>query len=319
MSIQFLQLIVAVTKCCALSKLRRAVWLTISLHVFYSTTRVSNIVADMHGFISSRPSPLRALLCSPLFSKVAVSWSSPMNQLLRFSCGYTLTSFRQSSSLLFLARPLVRYCWRLWRWVASAALYFAWLAGFRAFSLRERKVSLHTALLSVKEKFLCVVVELWESWILYLIRLLYLHTPFCILRGAVLLCIEDMWALTDDARERLITTWSTKSPSTYRCQDDGKRFTSNSRMYVIYQCWWNREAFLLAPICRILSILIMKIRKCFSSQRPPIILLKEGTDTSQGKPQIISNINACEVVVDAVASTLGPRGMDKLIVDGHGM
>lgn len=55
-----------------------------------------------------------------------------------------------------------------------------------------------------------------------------------------------------------------------------------------------------------------------SAQPAPIILLKEGTDTSQGKPQIISNINACEVVVDAIASTLGPRGMDKLIVDGHG-
>ena len=46
--------------------------------------------------------------------------------------------------------------------------------------------------------------------------------------------------------------------------------------------------------------------------------MKEGTDTSQGKPQIISNVNACEAVVDAVRSTLGPRGMDKLIVDGHG-
>ena len=53
-------------------------------------------------------------------------------------------------------------------------------------------------------------------------------------------------------------------------------------------------------------------------QPTPIILLKEGTDSSQGKPQIISNINACEVIVDAVATTLGPRGMDKLIVDGHG-
>ena len=53
-------------------------------------------------------------------------------------------------------------------------------------------------------------------------------------------------------------------------------------------------------------------------QQAPIILLKEGTDTSQGKPQIISNINACEVVMEAVSSTLGPRGMDKLIVDGHG-
>ena len=57
----------------------------------------------------------------------------------------------------------------------------------------------------------------------------------------------------------------------------------------------------------------------FMYQRAPIILLKEGTDSSQGRPQIISNINACEVVVDAIGSTLGPRGMDKLIVDGHGM
>lgn len=56
----------------------------------------------------------------------------------------------------------------------------------------------------------------------------------------------------------------------------------------------------------------------YLSQQAPIILLKEGTDTSQGKPQIISNINACEAVVDAIRSTLGPRGMDKLIVDGHG-
>lgn len=54
------------------------------------------------------------------------------------------------------------------------------------------------------------------------------------------------------------------------------------------------------------------------TQRAPILLLNEGTDTSQGKPQIISNINACEIVVDAVASTLGPRGMDKLIVDRNG-
>jgi T-complex protein 1 subunit eta len=50
--------------------------------------------------------------------------------------------------------------------------------------------------------------------------------------------------------------------------------------------------------------------------RPPIVLLKEGTDQSQGTPQIISNINACQIVVDIVRSTLGPRGMDKLIHDG---
>lgn len=52
--------------------------------------------------------------------------------------------------------------------------------------------------------------------------------------------------------------------------------------------------------------------------QPQIILLKEGTDASQGKQQLISNINACQIVVDAVRTTLGPRGMDKLIVDQNG-
>ena len=47
--------------------------------------------------------------------------------------------------------------------------------------------------------------------------------------------------------------------------------------------------------------------------QPQIIVLRDGTDTSQGKPQIISNINACVGVVDIVRSTLGPCGMDKLI------
>uniref|UniRef100_A0A3B0NAG0 T-complex protein 1 subunit eta n=1 Tax=Theileria annulata TaxID=5874 RepID=A0A3B0NAG0_THEAN len=45
----------------------------------------------------------------------------------------------------------------------------------------------------------------------------------------------------------------------------------------------------------------------------PILVLKEGTDTSQGQAQIISNINACQAIVDCVKTTLGPRGMDKLI------
>ncbi|VDP00615.1 unnamed protein product [Soboliphyme baturini] len=50
----------------------------------------------------------------------------------------------------------------------------------------------------------------------------------------------------------------------------------------------------------------------------PIILLKEGTEQAQGKRQIISNIQACQVVADAVRTTLGPRGMDKLIVETGG-
>lgn len=52
--------------------------------------------------------------------------------------------------------------------------------------------------------------------------------------------------------------------------------------------------------------------------QPQVILLKEGTDTSQGKGQVTSNINACEAVADIVRSTLGPRGMDKMIIDQYG-
>ncbi|CAO1634628.1 unnamed protein product [Sympodiomycopsis kandeliae] len=49
----------------------------------------------------------------------------------------------------------------------------------------------------------------------------------------------------------------------------------------------------------------------------PVIVLKEGTDQSQGTPQLLSNIGACTSIVSCVASTLGPRGMDKLIVNGQ--
>ncbi|EAN77071.1 T-complex protein 1, eta subunit, putative [Trypanosoma equiperdum] len=51
--------------------------------------------------------------------------------------------------------------------------------------------------------------------------------------------------------------------------------------------------------------------------QPQLILLREGTDASQGKPQLISNINACMNVVDTVKTTLGPCGMDKLIHNGR--
>lgn len=50
--------------------------------------------------------------------------------------------------------------------------------------------------------------------------------------------------------------------------------------------------------------------------QPQIILLREGTDTSQGKAQIVSNMNACMAVAEVVRTTLGPRGMDKLMSDG---
>jgi T-complex protein 1 subunit eta len=45
--------------------------------------------------------------------------------------------------------------------------------------------------------------------------------------------------------------------------------------------------------------------------------MKDGTEESEGRGQIISNINACQSIVEVVKTTLGPRGMDKLIHDGR--
>lgn len=56
----------------------------------------------------------------------------------------------------------------------------------------------------------------------------------------------------------------------------------------------------------------------FVLQQPTVVLLKEGTDTSQGKPQLLSNISACLAIAETLSSTLGPRGMDKLIVNERG-
>ncbi|EIM92428.1 uncharacterized protein STEHIDRAFT_89418 [Stereum hirsutum FP-91666 SS1] len=52
--------------------------------------------------------------------------------------------------------------------------------------------------------------------------------------------------------------------------------------------------------------------------QPTVVLLKEGTDTSQGKGQLLSNISACLAVAETLSSTLGPRGMDKLIINQRG-
>lgn len=38
--------------------------------------------------------------------------------------------------------------------------------------------------------------------------------------------------------------------------------------------------------------------------QPQIMVLKDGTENSKGKEQIISNINACQALVDVVRTTL---------------
>jgi len=50
----------------------------------------------------------------------------------------------------------------------------------------------------------------------------------------------------------------------------------------------------------------------------PIIILKEGTGRSTGKDAQRNNIMAARVVAETVSSSLGPRGMDKMLVSGIG-
>ena len=50
----------------------------------------------------------------------------------------------------------------------------------------------------------------------------------------------------------------------------------------------------------------------------PIFVLKEGTRRDRGKGAQFNNIAAAKAVADAVRSTLGPRGMDKMLVDSLG-
>ncbi len=49
-----------------------------------------------------------------------------------------------------------------------------------------------------------------------------------------------------------------------------------------------------------------------------ILVLKEGTERSTGKSAQSNNIQAAIAIADTVRSTLGPRGMDKMLVDSMG-
>jgi thermosome len=50
----------------------------------------------------------------------------------------------------------------------------------------------------------------------------------------------------------------------------------------------------------------------------PVLVLKEGTTRERGRDAKKNNINAAKAIADAVRSTLGPRGMDKMLVDSMG-
>jgi len=55
-----------------------------------------------------------------------------------------------------------------------------------------------------------------------------------------------------------------------------------------------------------------------AGSQQPIIVLREGTKREKGKGAQSNNIMAARAISDAVKSTLGPKGMDKMLVDGMG-
>jgi len=50
----------------------------------------------------------------------------------------------------------------------------------------------------------------------------------------------------------------------------------------------------------------------------PVLILKEGTTRSKGKEAQRNNITAAKVIGEVLKTTLGPRGMDKMLIDGLG-
>jgi len=53
-------------------------------------------------------------------------------------------------------------------------------------------------------------------------------------------------------------------------------------------------------------------------QGQPVLILKEGTQRTVGRDAQRLNIMAAKVIAEAVKSTLGPKGMDKMLVDSLG-
>jgi len=50
----------------------------------------------------------------------------------------------------------------------------------------------------------------------------------------------------------------------------------------------------------------------------PVLVLKEGTSRSRGRDARRNNIMAARIIAEAIKTTLGPRGMDKMLVDSLG-
>jgi len=50
----------------------------------------------------------------------------------------------------------------------------------------------------------------------------------------------------------------------------------------------------------------------------PVLILKEGTSRKRGRDAQTNNIMAAKIIAEVLRTTLGPRGMDKMLIDGLG-
>jgi thermosome len=50
----------------------------------------------------------------------------------------------------------------------------------------------------------------------------------------------------------------------------------------------------------------------------PVLILREGSERSRGKDAQSSNIMAAKVIAESIRSSLGPKGLDKMLVDSFG-
>ncbi|MEM2130154.1 MAG: thermosome subunit beta [Candidatus Bathyarchaeia archaeon] len=55
-----------------------------------------------------------------------------------------------------------------------------------------------------------------------------------------------------------------------------------------------------------------------ATQGVPVLILKEGSSRSRGKEAQHANIMAAKIIAEAVKTSLGPKGMDKMLVDSLG-
>ncbi|HEU16478.1 MAG TPA: thermosome subunit, partial [Nitrososphaeria archaeon] len=55
-----------------------------------------------------------------------------------------------------------------------------------------------------------------------------------------------------------------------------------------------------------------------TSTGQPVLILKEGSSETKGREALRNNIEVAKIITDLVRTSLGPRGMDKMLVDSLG-